>query len=155
MHSTSIVSPKKFVWSKDPAVDTSHDDYDEKLYHSSKFDPKHRPLKAGHEAAAAVFTLEPIPQRVLVAIMRMDKGEQLFNAMVYGVTGVDNWTHNGEKVKVKRVKVDGLQRMDQRWLDECKAFNDIELIIELGNAVLELAGVSPLEDRASPSTPAL
>ena len=151
MHTTSIVLPKSYIWSQDPAVDKDHPDYSDEKYIESHFDPKYRPIKPGFEPAP--FSLGPLPQKVMIALVGRPVGDQIYQAVIYGLISVTNWHHNGKPVVVKRVKADRLLRVDEKWMDECGAFNDITLMTELGNAVLALSGISPLDASDSPSSP--
>lgn len=141
MKTKSLLQPIEYIWSGDPAVDKTHPAYSQEEY-LKDFDPKFRPVREG--ATPAVFKLAPLPRRVMLRILKLDKMEQLFECTVHSLCGVTGWEHNGREVIITKddfVEEGKLRRLSESWVDQ---HFDVELFAELGGAAFAASGLRPL-----------
>lgn len=137
MQQRSLTAPFKFVWQHDPALDTSHPDYDYAKFIETG-DMAHLPVKPGE--LFAVFHCKPLSARAYAVVNdRIRQGGEwggMLDACRAGVKGWDNLRVGGQLVQPKFH--DGM--LTEASLDDLGG----ELATDIGAAVVRASKLNPM-----------
>jgi hypothetical protein len=143
MISRSLLADFRHVWSEDPALDKSNENYShEEFVRTGDF--KHVPAKEGERLT--IFILAPLTrvqfQRVQSVRAQGDVVNAAVMAVSYGLRGVQNFHDaNGAEIEVKlQVDGEGERRVTSATLD---AIYDIGLLAQLGARIISESTLRP------------
>jgi hypothetical protein len=127
-----------WVWSKDPAIDEQHPEFNWDEFKKS-FDLKHVPFKSAEKPTK--FHCQPLPRMAFERMMSMPEGPEMFREMVaFGVTKIENFEVDGADLVVTRTRALKMERLDDATLD--KIFDPF-LFAELAGHILEISKIRP------------
>lgn len=138
----SFVSPILHVWSADPALDTTHPQYNRERFLDTG-EIVYQPAKEGAELA--VFTLRPLSRRVHMRIVHGQVDDRLSEAIAHGLLSARGVVIDEQPLQLEMIKAeDGTERLSPRSLDRLFAVSS-ELYGELALRIMALSSLSPLK----------
>lgn len=138
MITKSLIAKTKHVWSRDPALDTDHKDYDWAEFIKTG-DMKYVPAKEG--MTVAEFEIGPLTRMQFLRVWSLSDLVQANEAVAYGLKGLTGYKVEGVDVELEFQNADDGKRLNKATLD--RIFEPL-LFMELGMRIIELSRLSPL-----------
>lgn len=139
----SLIREFDYIYSKDPALDVEHEDFDHDKYKETG-DLKYLPLKEGIQPA--IFGLRPLNSKEQTWIAEENIQNLIWKTVATGLVNVKNLYVDDKEHNVIRVKDGSVFRADDGSMDIIFSVDEMKLVIELFAAI---SGGGPL-DRKSP-----
>ncbi len=136
------------IFSDDPALDKSHEQYLERWDQFLKFGTPLPPIREGFKPTS--FRLRRLSRRQFQYVMGKAQSEQATEAVALGLKSADDFYVGENPIVIETAKSEHGERVKNEVLDRIYAF---DLFGELGLRILSLSTAGPFVPRSSEPSP--